>query len=151
MIRFVPYSPEDLARVDRQPAQARWRDKLLTHEYARSVDVPGMAWTALDEGGRVLGCAGMAPQWEGRVIAWALFGQSIPKAAWPKIAKKIRNEFHSKLSGHGSHRVEITVPKDFGPGCRFAFLLGFEVEGLMKHYGPDGSDHYLFSQVIPCV
>lgn len=149
MITFIPYRPEHLMQIDYQPAQRRWKDLFFTPAYARVLDVPDMAWTGLDEQGRVIGCAGFSPQWEGRVIGWAVFGK-IPKAAWVPIFKKVRKEMRAlRKQGH-DHRVEITVPYGFGAGCRLAHLLGFQVEGLMRRYGPDGSDHYLYSQVVPC-
>jgi hypothetical protein len=149
MIQFVPYSPTDLTSIELQPAQEKWRDQFFLPGYAQSLDIKGMAWTAMD-GEKVLGCAGFAPQWEGRVIGWAVFGREIPRRAWPRILRKIRREMHNSLADHGRHRLEITVPRGFDAGCRLAHLLGFEVEGLMKEYGPDGGDHFLYAQVIPC-
>lgn len=149
MIQFVTYSPSDLARIELQPVQEKWRDRFVLPGYAQSLDVRGMAWTAID-GDKILGCAGFAPQWEGRVIAWAVFGRGIPKIAWARILRKIRKEMHDCLAAHGRHRLEITVPYGFGAGCRLAHLLGFKVEGLMKEYGPDGGDHFLYAQVVPC-
>jgi len=32
-------------------------------------------------------------------------------------------------------------------GLRFAKFLGFTNEGLMKHYGPDGSDYYRMAKI----
>ena len=32
-------------------------------------------------------------------------------------------------------------------GMRFAEFLGFEIEGLMRGYGPDKSDYYLMAKV----
>lgn len=150
MIKFVSYSPHDISCIALQPVQAKWRDQFVKPGYAQSLDIPGMAWTALD-GGKVLGCAGFSPQWEGRVIGWAVFGTDIPKTAWPRILRFIRKQFHETLAKHGRHRLEITVPFGFGAGCRLAHMLGFQVEGLMKEYGPDGSDQFLYAQVIPCV
>ena len=146
MIRFVPYEAAHLAQVELQPAQARWRDQLFKEDYAKAMAVPGMAWTGLD-GDRVVGCAGFYPQWEGRVIAWAVFG-AVPRDAWMSIVRKVRKELRDCLADHGRHRVEATVPYNFGNGCRFAHALGFKVEALMKHYGPDGSDHFLYAQVV---
>lgn len=148
MIRFVPYQPSHLAQVRTQPAQEAWRAYLIRDGFAESLAIPGMTWTGLVDDVPV-GCAGFSPQWEGRVVAWALFGD-IPKTAWPAIVKKIRHEFRATLQSHGRHRVEMTVPSNFGPGCRLALMLGFAVEGLMKSYGPDGSDHLLYAQVLPC-
>lgn len=149
---FIPYRPEHLAQIALQPAQ-RAASAVIKEGYAESLAVPGMAWSASNESGEILGCAGMVPQWEGRVIAWALLGVAIPKRAWPTIAKKIAREFNAALADHGRHRVEITVPVNFGAGCRLARLLGFEIEGRLRAYAPDGSDHFLYAKIVgaaPC-
>lgn len=147
MMRFVPYQPSHLAQVALLPAQEQWRSYLIRDGFAEALALPGMAWTGLLND-MPIGCAGFQPQWEGRVVAWGLFGQ-IPKMAWPAIVKKIRHEFRATLQSQGRNRVEITVPANFGPGCRLALMLGFTVEGLMKSYGPDGADHLLYAQVLP--
>lgn len=150
---FIPYRPEHLAKIALQPAQRAARAVMVKDGYAESLAVPGMAWTAVNDAGEILGSAGMVPQWEGRVIAWALVGILIPKRSWPIIAKKIEGEFQSALAEHGRHRIEITVPVNFGAGCRLARLLGFDIEGRLRAYAPDGSDHFLYAKIVggnPC-
>lgn len=150
MIRFVPYSPADIAAIDLQPVQEQFRAQLLRPGYAESLDIRGRAWTAL-EGDRTVACGGFAPQWEGRSIAWAIVGKDIPKRAWPRIRTKVRTELFREMAKQkaevGHARVEITVPQDFAAGCRLALLLGFKVEGPLNKYGPDGADHFLLSMV----
>lgn len=150
MIEFVSYSPSDLARIELQPAQAKWRDMFMAPGYAESLDVKGKAWTGLVDGEPV-GSAGFAPQWQGRAIGWAVIGCRAPRAAWPVIVKRIRatiaDELREQVEKHGHARVEITVPVGFGAGCRLASLLGFEVEGEERKFGPDGSNHFLYSKV----
>lgn len=45
-------------------------------------------------------------------------------------------------------RLQITVRSDFNEGTRWAESLGFVKEGLMKKYGSDGHDHYLYGRVL---
>jgi RimJ/RimL family protein N-acetyltransferase len=44
-------------------------------------------------------------------------------------------------------RVQASVHAEDGQAVRFARWLGFENEGLMKKYGPDGSDYYRMARV----
>lgn len=150
-IVFVPYEPDHLLQIALQPAQAHHRGAVVLDKYREALAIPGMAWTGIVDR-EVVGCAGLVPEWEGRVVAWALFGR-MPKFSWPAIIRKIHFEFEHSLAAHGRHRVEITVPTHFGPGCRLARLLGFDIEGKMRCYGIDGHDHFLFSKIIearPC-
>ena len=40
------------------------------------------------------------------------------------------------------------VTPDFKIGLKFASWLGLQEEGLMKHYGFDGSDHYRYARIF---
>lgn len=140
MIEFVPYEPWHLMVIDLQPTQTAYYQRFVQPGYAESL-AKGVAWTGFIND-RAVGCAGFAPQWEGRAVAWALFGRGIPKTVWPAIVRKVRAETQG-IKG----RIEATVPFGFGAGCRLAKLLGFEIEGLMKAFGPDGSDHFLYARV----
>jgi hypothetical protein len=45
-------------------------------------------------------------------------------------------------------RVEITVKHDFEQGKKWAESLGFEQEGLLRKYGPNGEDYFMYARVI---
>lgn len=152
MIRFVPYEPWHLHAIELQPIQELWRDKLLMQPgYAESLVVPGLSWSAV-LGKSIVAMAGLSPQWEGRVIAWGLFGETVPKFAWSRIVRRMKLEMY-QITKHGPHRVEMTVPGGFYEGTRLARMLGFEVEGKLKFFGPDGRDHFQYAKVVglPCV
>lgn len=147
MIDFVPYHPSHLAQVGLQPSQEAARRFLIRDGFAEALALHGMSWTGLVNE-IPIGCAGMVSQWEGRVIAWALFGASVPKRCWPAIVRKIAFEFSVTLANRGRHRIEITVPVHFGQGCRLARLLGFAIEGRMRSFDPEGEDHFLYAKII---
>lgn len=94
---------------------------------------------------RVVGCAGITPQWEGRAVLWAFFGK-ISKNDWCRIVRKIKFETDAAYD-KGIRRLELSVASDFGAGCRLAHLLGFTVEGKLTAYGPDGKDHFMYAKV----
>lgn len=150
MIEFVPYSPQDLARIDLQPAQMKARDLLLSEGYAEALDIRGKAWSGLVDG-EVVGAAGFTPKWDGRSTAWAVFGRKVPKREWPVVVRYVRAAIAGELAEHkkktGHARVDITVPLGFGEGCRLASLLGFKIEGINEKYGVDGADHFVYAKV----
>jgi hypothetical protein len=49
---------------------------------------------------------------------------------------------------HKIKRVQTAVRADFKMGIKFAKWLGLENEGLMKHYGFDGSDHFRYARIF---
>lgn len=145
MIQLIPYEPSHLLEIELQPHQRVWRDRIVKGKQAEAINIPGLCLTALD-GNKVVGSAGFVPQWEGRMIGWALLSPNIPKLAWVQIARKIKSKME-ELFLKGTRRIEITVPIGFDAGIRFAHLLGFEIECKMTAYQPDGGDAFLFACV----
>jgi RimJ/RimL family protein N-acetyltransferase len=45
------------------------------------------------------------------------------------------------------HRLQLTVRLDEPRALRWAEYLGFEIEGLMRKYSPDGADTYILARV----
>ena len=45
-------------------------------------------------------------------------------------------------------RVQSAIRKDFTEGQRFAEWLGLEKEGLMRKWGFDGSDQYMYARLF---
>jgi hypothetical protein len=122
-----------------------WRERIISGKQTNIISLPGLAFSGID-GNKVVGASGFVPQWEGRMIAWALLSPKIPKMAWVQIARKTKLEMVKHLA-NGTRRIEATVPVGFDQGIRYAELLGFKREALMKSYQPDGSDAYLFACV----
>jgi RimJ/RimL family protein N-acetyltransferase len=48
----------------------------------------------------------------------------------------------------GLTRVHATIRADFHNAEKWIKIVGFEKEGVMRNYGPDGEDHILFAKVV---
>lgn len=140
MLEIIPYQAHHLLALELQPAQAEWAARISEPGYAEAMTI-GQAWTGMVDG-KVVGCAGLLPQWEGRVIAWAFFSGSIPRAAWPRVIAKMRAVFAA-----APRRVEAYVVSGNGPGLRLVSLLGFKIEGRMAKFAPDGADCFMYAKV----
>lgn len=82
-----------------------------------------------------------------RVIqAWGILTDAVKKCplAFHKTVKSLIEHTFQSL---GIQRVQISVRRDYLEGQRWAESLGFQNEGLMRKYGPDQSDYYLFARV----
>ena len=64
------------------------------------------------------------------------------------VAKAIKKDFARVAKEHNIKRVQTAIRKDFTQGQRFAEWLGLENEGLMKHYGFDGTDQYRYARIF---
>lgn len=136
-----PWKKGDTAKIEIQDAQAYMSTIAdLTLDFSE-LSEKGLAWTG-EVNDRVVAVAGLLPQWENRAIAWAV----ISKHAGPHF-RSIHNAVHRFLIHAPFRRIEATVDVGFDDGVRWMKMLGFEIEGYMKAYRPDGADMLLFARV----
>jgi len=94
------------------------------------------------EGNRVLALGGAVAQWPGRSFGWTLVADDIGRHMFG-----LHKTVSDWLDGHGENRIETVVLDGFEAGHRWVKMLGFEHEGLMRKWGPDGCDYHLYSRV----
>lgn len=132
-MRIEPFKPEHLKRLLLQPKQETIRPFFENPEYGKLL-ANDLAYTAFD-GSRVLCCAGLIPLWEGRAEAWALMGDDL-KRDFLKIHHAVR----LFLNASNIRRIEAMVDAQFESAKAWVEMLGFQNEGLMRAYTPDGRD-----------
>jgi len=147
------FSPTDPLRIDARP------DFALEHRLAGEPlfgpeRIVGPCWTLTDgarKWSKPLACGGLEPHGHGRFTGW-LFASDLSPRGWVMI----RAAFRSMIRETGARRVDVTVRAPAAAGdwptalgaCSFAEVLGLKREGLMKGFGPDGSDYWLFGGVF---
>ena len=136
----VPYRPEHLTLMRVQPAQAYMRPFIEVGDYADAL-AASPAYTGMI-GEQPVVCAGIILQWEGRAFAWALVSEDC--CAHLFAATRAVARF---LALRDERRIETTVRSDFAEGARWARMLGFEREGKMRAYSPDGRDYDLYARI----
>lgn len=62
------------------------------------------------------------------------------------FSKKCKTMLDNTMRMLGLNRMQMTI-KDGHDLDKWARLMGFEFECLMRKYGPDGSDHKLYGRV----
>lgn len=140
-MRIFAFHPNHARQIKLQSAQAHVKDDLLQPGVAESLANAGQSFTAI-EGNQVIAIAGIAPQWEGRAIAWALISEDAGKhfLAIHRAVKGFLNQCDIR-------RIEAFVDADFEQGMKWMEMLGFENEGLMRKFSIIGNDCYLFARV----
>lgn len=140
-MRIVPFEPDHLKRLLLQPSQAIMQPTLSKPEYAQSLHKAGPAYSLVDDDG-VYACMGLIHQWDNRAVAWGL----ISAESGPHFIL-IHKAVHRTMRLHNYRRIETAVASDFEQGHRWAKMLGFEREGRMRSYTPDGRDCDLYARV----
>jgi hypothetical protein len=85
--------------------------------------------------------------WDGVAEGWVLATGKV----WNHpivIARAIKKNFARLAKENNIKRVQTAVRADFKIGLKFASWLGLQNEGLMKHYGFDGSDHFRYARIF---
>lgn len=94
----------------------------------------------------LLGVGGLRVFWEGVAEAWLLLCPSANGSA-VGLLRAIHSKFGELIDSFGLWRVQASVKTDNLRGVRIMRWLGFASEGIMRGYGPDGSDYFLYAWV----
>lgn len=84
--------------------------------------------------------------WPGNAEAWLLPGKgSIDN---PHILTRSARRFFDRIGAKlNLRRMQIVVSTERKHAVQWARFLKFEEEGLMKAYGPEGYDYYMFARI----
>lgn len=98
--------------------------------------------------GRPIAVVGISMYWEGVAYAWAFVSPEVGKHR-KSFIRGTKDLIHWAMDAFKLHRLQATCVTDPPLFYRTLEVLGFEREGLMRRYGLDGSDHYLYAFVRP--
>jgi hypothetical protein len=96
---------------------------------------------------KILGCGGVKFLWPGVGEGWAIFSDEI---------ENYKRDCYEYATNYGSnliremklHRIQATLNANNSLAIKFAESIGLVRECLMKGYGYDGSDYYLYSLLV---
>ena len=113
---------------------------------AKNLEQDHLAFTGLADNKPIF-AAGMKMIWGQVAEGWVIATSDMWK--YPLgVAKAIKKDFAKVARKYNIKRVQTAVRSDFDKGIRFAEWLGLKNEGLMKHYGFDGSDQYRYARIF---
>lgn len=106
--------------------------------------MPGRGLAIMDHG-EVYAATGLAPIWDGVAEAWFIPSKLLDRRKI-SVIRVVRKELESAIVRLKLRRVQAVVRSDFGDAHKLANWLGFENEGLMRRYGPDGFDYERYAK-----
>lgn len=139
-----PLTDQDLRSLALQPSQAHLTPLLRDPATRADYLVPELSY-AVREAGRLAACAGVMPLAPHRGFGWALVG-ALSARGWVGFTGATRSVLQA-AEGRGIRRIETIVDADFPPGIVWVKALGFEVEGYMPGYWPDGRAALLYGRL----
>lgn len=139
-VRVVPLEAWHFDAIDLQEAQQALRPLLRTKKYREDLLHRSVAFTAIDE--TVIAIAGVALAWPEREVAWSLLSN-----CGPRRFLTVHRAVKVFLDNRRTRRIEMSVDADHVSARRWSRMLGFQKEGLMQAYTPDGRDAILYARV----
>lgn len=114
-------------------------------EYINAYATHGIAYTAIVDG-RVLGMFGIYQLWSGVGEAWLIPSRHIQQKTFSfhRAALRFFDYVPKKMK---LKRLQITVCSSNGLADRWANRCYFNREGLLKRYGPEGSDYWMYARL----
>lgn len=136
MIRLRPAKIEDALSL-RPPGT----DEAMYETWMKEHLSRGPAWAAECREG-LIGCSGASVLWPGVATGWAVFNPALLKSNLLSIIRIYKGFIPRLMTEHGLRRLQTHIYNT--PALlRWAKCLGFEKEGLMKSFAPDGGDCWM--------
>ena len=98
------------------------------------------AYTALLES-KVFMIGGVYGLWQNVGEAWFIASNKIHESARPFIRFAKTDVMQKVVDENGLWRVQAVCKEDWPAALKFARFMGFEPEGVMRKYGPEGMDY----------
>jgi len=145
-IKIVPFRWYHPRAMDLRPFDLEAYEHLPDLEQSlKYYETEEHSYTAFLDGKPV--CAfGSHILWNGVSESWMMTGHQIEKRPIT-ITRMCRRYFDYVARELLLHRMQITCNCNDLLAMRFAIALGFQEEGLLKKYGPDGSDYVIFARL----
>lgn len=138
-----PYKAEHaLALVVRDIEKGMKNDEGFAR-WAEEVNAPGTSYSMFVEDS-LLGCAGVNILWQGVGEGWVILSPEVVHHKI-KVCRAIRKYLEKIVRENNLHRVQAHVSCDFEAAINFVESLGFELEGRMKKFYPEGTDCFLYA------
>ncbi len=143
LVEFEPHHPGGASgsRVEFSSILGTWNAAQWQQVKAVGESYSGFA------GDRYLGSAGLIPLWPGRAMAWALVVSTVDRRQMLTIHRWVNEFLDEAQQDKRYRRIEASVLDGFVQAQKWVERLGFQREGYMKCYDPDGRDHHLYARV----
>lgn len=145
MTRTVPFEPEHLYGIKLLHAFKGNEAICNNMEYLAELKRIGPCYTETTDDEKVIGSAGVRLITNRTYEGWAILTDIAPFYTKAFI-KAIRLFIDTCFKENIVDRVQATVKLNFPAGHRFAKLLGFKPEGILRSYD-NGEDYIMYARI----
>jgi hypothetical protein len=143
--QIVPLRYEHLARIRLTGDSLEYAKHIPNYiEYIWDNSQDGLSWAAICRG-KVFLAFGIRYIWNGLAEMWLIPSKDINDHAISLVrgAKAVTD---TALRDYGVRRLQICVKVENDTAFKFAKALRFEVESVMRKFGPEGADYYMMTR-----
>jgi len=147
-IEVIPYLSKHALEILVRPHDEKNVKESKEFETWAEANANGAAFTGRRiSDGKILACAGVRILWPGVGEAWAIFCNEIgsyKKEAYIYVLtylKQIIEDFKLR-------RIQAYVRADVPIALKYIEQLGFQQEGLLRKFGRDGKDQYIYALIL---
>jgi hypothetical protein len=143
-LRAIPYKHGHLDLMEIRGNQLPRQE--ITRKIESGIETKEIVARTVLLDGKPVAIVGLTLLWTGVAEAWSLLSHDIQikPVSFHKTVQTLLKEMEDI---HQLFRVQATVRSDYRTGIRWLMGLGFELEALMKKYGPEHEDHFLYARV----
>ena len=127
------------------------RDQWLNHNgniflFAQRHERLGVGYTVYYNATVPVACGGIDLMWDHVGEAWMLLSPYV-NLYRVAVTRAVRNRLAYLTSRMELNRVQAVIRVTDKPSIRYIEMLGFEKEGILRQYGTDGTDYYMYGRV----
>ena len=147
ILDIVPYEGKHGIYIMNQQMNHALMDKDMEFEgNAHNLVQDKLAFTGMINGTPIF-AAGMKVIWNGVAEGWVLATKEVLNHPL-LVAREIKKGFSKAAKENNINRVQTAIRANYTTGLKFAKWLGLQEEGLMRKFGFDGSDQYMYARLF---
>lgn len=125
--------------------QETWIEPPIIDQWAKAWENKLWAFTLLVNN-EPIACAGIALQEWSKAEAWAIFSSEFRNYKFI-IYKFIKKGLAAAFHEHKLVRIQATIDPRYPENVPWIEKLGFEYEGRLRKWGPEGQDFLMYSRL----
>ena len=145
MIKVIPFEPEHIMGMEPLMDDAYTRAMCDNLEYLSALKKLGPAYSGFTKDGVCVGAAGVRQINLKTFEGWAILSEDSHKNI-KSIIRAVNLFIQNHFEFDVADRFQATVKLSYEKGHRFAKLLKFEPEGILKNY-ENGEDFMIYGRV----
>lgn len=145
MIEVIPFEPEHIFGMKPLIKDGELEQALTNMEYLKCLKQYGVAYSGFTKDGVCVGAAGVRQINLKTFEGWAILSEDSYKNI-KSIIRAVNLFIQNHFEFNVADRFQATVKLSYEKGHRFAKLLKFEPEGILKNY-ENGEDFMIYGRV----